>query len=86
MTGELMQLIDPTHPAYRNVRVRALIVAVCLGWAGVEFFGGDPFWGVLSGAAGIYAFYMLFWTFKPQPPAEEKTESAEPVADGKDPE
>lgn len=64
-----MQLIDPSHPAYRHVWVRALIVAVCLGWSALEFIGGDPFWGVLSGAAGIYAFYMLFWTYK-QPSAE----------------
>lgn len=82
-----MQLIDPSHPAYRNAWVRGLIVAVCLGWATLEFFGGDPFWGVLSGAAGIYAFYMLFWTFKPQPPVEaHQQEPAEPVSGDKDPE
>ncbi|MEX2691660.1 hypothetical protein [Rhizobium mongolense] len=65
-----MQLIDPNHPAYRRVWVRALIVGLCLGWAALEFITGDPFWGVLSAGAGVYAFYMLFWTFKPQPPAE----------------
>ena len=85
MTGGTMQLIDPSHPAYRNAWVRGLIVAVCIGWAVLEFFGGDPFWGVLSGAAGVYAFYMLFWTFKPQQPVEEKPETTETIAEDKDP-
>lgn len=77
-----MQLIDPNHPAYRHLWVRLAIVAVCFGWAAVEFITGDPFWGVLSGGAGAYAFYMLFWTFNPQPPAEA---SVEPDA-GEEPE
>ncbi|AHF85145.1 membrane protein [Rhizobium leguminosarum bv. trifolii WSM1689] len=63
-----MQLIDPNHPAYRRLWVRVAIVAVCFGWAVVEFVTGDPFWGVLAGGAGAYSFYILFWTFKPQPP------------------
>jgi hypothetical protein len=83
MTGEHMQLIDPSHPAYRQVWVRVLIVAACLVWSALEFAKGDPFWGVLSGAAGIYAFYMLFWTYKQQPPAEP-TEAPKP--DETDPE
>ncbi|MBX5203784.1 hypothetical protein [Rhizobium sp. NZLR1] len=71
-----MQLIDPNHPAYRRLWVRVAIVAVCFGWAAFEIVGGDPFWAVLSAAAGAYSFYMLFWTFKPQPEVAETT--AEP--------
>ncbi|MBB3309379.1 hypothetical protein FHT78_001108 [Rhizobium sp. BK196] len=69
-----MQLIDPNHPTYRHLWVRIAIVAVCLGWAIFEFIGGDPFWGVLAGAVGVYSFYMLIWTFDPKPP-----EAAAPV-------
>ncbi|EPE98017.1 hypothetical protein [Rhizobium grahamii] len=61
-----MQLIDPNHPAYRPLWARVLIVAVCFGWALVEIITGDPFWAVLSGGAGVYAAYMLFWSYKPQ--------------------
>ncbi|EJT04722.1 hypothetical protein [Rhizobium sp. CCGE 510] len=74
-----MQLIDPNHPAYRRLWVRVAIVAVCFGWAAFEIVGGDPFWAVLSAAAGAYSFYMLFWTFKPQPATVEA--AAEPDAD-----
>jgi len=62
-----MKLIDPNHPAYRRLWVRIAIVAVCFGWAVVELVTGDPFWAVLAGGAGAYSFYMLFWTFNPQP-------------------
>jgi hypothetical protein len=74
-----MQLIDPNHPAYQRLWVRVGIVAVCFGWAAFEIVGGDPFWAVLSAAAGAYSFYMLFWTFKPQPATVEP--AAEPEAD-----
>lgn len=83
-----MQLIDPNHPAYQRLWVRVGIVAVCFGWAAVEIIGGDPFWAVISAAAGAYAFYMLFWTFKPQsaepvvqPDAEAEDEPAETSAE-----
>ncbi|MBX5228092.1 hypothetical protein HJC06_17040 [Rhizobium sp. NLR9b] len=77
-----MQLIDPNHPAYQRLWVRVGIVAVCFGWAAVEIIGGDPFWAVISAAAGAYAFYMLFWTFKPQQQSAEP--AAEPGAEGED--
>ncbi|WP_064684491.1 hypothetical protein [Rhizobium bangladeshense] len=84
-----MQLIDPNHPAYRRLWVRIAIVAVCFGWATVEIIGGDPFWAVISAGAGAYAYYMLFWSFNPQPAAapaaesdaDDDEEDAEPAAE-----
>ena len=64
-----MQLIDPSHPLYKPLWVRILIVAVCFGWAAVESFGPQPFWAVISGALGAHAAWMLLLNFKPQPPA-----------------
>lgn len=64
-----MQLIDPSHPLYKPLWVRILIVAVCFGWAGVETLGGQPFWAMISGALGAYSAWMLLLNFKPQPPA-----------------
>jgi len=85
-----MQLIDPQHPAYRPLWVRILIVAVCFGWALVEIITGDPFWAVLSGGAGVYAVYMLFWTYKPQsaetatPPSTDDDDDKEDKENKKD--
>lgn len=52
--------LDPDHPMFSKAWVRVLTTAVPLGWAGVEFWAGDPFWGLLFGAAGAYAGYQLF--------------------------
>jgi hypothetical protein len=73
-----MQLIDPSHPIYKPLWVRILIVAVCFGWAAVETLGSQPFWAMLSGALGAYSAWMLLLNFKPQPPA---TTSDAPVQD-----
>ncbi|MBB3966842.1 MULTISPECIES: hypothetical protein [Rhizobium] len=73
-----MQLIDPSHPAYRALWVRVLIVVVCLSWTGIEAIWGDPFWAVLAAGAGVYAAYMLLWRYKAPDPAAEK--APEPVA------
>jgi hypothetical protein len=56
-------VIDPSHPFYAPVSRRYAIVAVCLFWAGVELYFGNPFWAILSGAVGVYAFWMLIYTF-----------------------
>ncbi|TXI11240.1 MAG: hypothetical protein E6Q76_02750 [Rhizobium sp.] len=74
-----MQLIDPSHPLYKPLWVRILIVAVCFGWAAVETLGSQPFWAMLSGALGAYSAWMLLLNFKPQPP--EATNSAPAQAD-----
>lgn len=62
-----MQLIDPSHPFYRPLWRRILIVAVCLGWAAVEALTREPFWAILVGAVGIYAAWMLLLNFNPIP-------------------
>lgn len=86
-----MQLIDPTHPLYKPLWVRVLIVAVCFGWAIVEAFGPQPFWAVLAGGLGAYAAWVLLLTFNPAPPkveaeaatASEPDEDDQPADDKK---
>lgn len=86
-----MQLIDPSHPIYKPLWVRILIVAVCFGWAAVETLGSQPFWAMLSGALGAYSAWMLLLNFKPQPPAanveavpqDDAGEDETPRGDGK---
>ncbi len=43
---------------------RVVLVVICVGWAGVEFLTGTPFWGVLFLAMGIMAlrqFHRTNW-------------------------
>lgn len=63
-------MIDIDHPIYKPLWARLLIVGVCFGWAGFEFYNGAAFWGMLVGAMGVYAAYKLFYEFgRPRPPA-----------------
>ncbi|AVA22438.1 hypothetical protein ACXHXG_10065 [Rhizobium sp. LEGMi198b] len=81
-----MKLIDPNHPAYKPLWVRVLIVAVCFGWAIVEALGPQPFWAVLAGGLGVYAAWMLLFSFNPQPPkAEAESAAASDEADDDEP-
>jgi hypothetical protein len=81
-----MQLIDPNHPTYRPLWVRVAIVAVCLGWATIEAFTGEPFWAILVGAVGVYAAWVLLLNFKPQAPQDETKTTAASDGEGDGPE
>ncbi|MCJ8519502.1 divalent metal cation (Fe/Co/Zn/Cd) transporter [Pseudorhizobium tarimense] len=63
-------MIDIDHPMYKPLWARLLIVGVCVAWAGFEFYSGEPFWGMIVGAMGIYAGYKLFYEFGRKPKTE----------------
>jgi hypothetical protein len=68
------KFLDTDHPWFRPLWVRILVVALCAGWAALEFGllrflglpAGSPFWGVLFLAIGGYAAYKFFFDFRPQ--------------------
>jgi hypothetical protein len=62
-----MMGIDPSHPFYAVAWRRYAIVSVCLIWSGIELYFGNPFWAILSGAVGTYAFWVLIFTFGKKP-------------------
>ncbi len=66
-----MQILDPTDPFYRPRWRRVAIVAVTLGWAIFEFATGSPFWGILTGALGLYCLNALFIAYQPSPDAND---------------
>ena len=59
--------IDPEHPFYAVAWRRYAIVASCFIWAGFELYLGSPMWAMLFGAAGVYAFWMLIFTYRNRP-------------------
>jgi hypothetical protein len=67
------KFLDTDHPMFRPLWVRVLIVALCVGWAAMEFGllgflglpGGSPFWGMIFLALGAYAGYGFFLDFPP---------------------
>jgi hypothetical protein len=57
------KFLDTSHPMFRPLWVRVLIVALCLGWAIVEFMTASPFWGTLFLGLGAYAGYRFLFDF-----------------------
>ncbi len=58
--------IDFFLPVWRRV----VLLAVCFGWAAVEFLSGAPFWGSIFAALGGYALWQLFLCDWPDDSAE----------------
>lgn len=69
------KFLDTDHWMLRPLWVRVLIVALCVGWAAMEFgllgfLGlpvGSPFWGVIFLALGVYAAYGFFFEARRAP-------------------
>ncbi|MFK0384220.1 hypothetical protein [Agrobacterium sp. NPDC090273] len=71
--------IDTSHPLYRPIWVRLLIVGFCAAWAVVEFVNREFFWGTVVGGIAVYAGYVLLVAFKPGPAADEIKTNEEPA-------
>jgi hypothetical protein len=65
-------MFDLDHPFYRSLPLRIAIVAVCLGWAAVEFANGAAFWAALFAGVGLYAAWRFFVVFNPRDEDEPK--------------
>nr|WP_234823793.1 hypothetical protein [Agrobacterium pusense] len=80
--GNAMLNIDTSHPLYRPLWVRLLIVGFCAAWAVIEFVNREFFWGTIVAGIGAYAAYELLLKFKPAGDAPKSGNGAdEPVAE-----
>ena len=59
------KFLDTEHPMLRPLWVRLLLIAICLGWAVLEFVTGSPGWGMLFLALGGYAAWGFFIAPRP---------------------
>ena len=57
--------LDVRVPFFRPLLPRLIVVAVTLGWTAVELAGGNVFWAVLFGAAGLWLAWEFFVVFDP---------------------
>jgi hypothetical protein len=62
----MRKLLDTDHPFFRPLWIRIGLVAVCFGWAVLEFATANPFWGVIFLGFGGYAAYGFFFDFNPR--------------------
>lgn len=63
--------LDLDHPMLRPLWRRLALVALCLGWAGLEIARGAYLWAGLFGAMGLWAAWELLIAY------EEKDEDHE---------
>jgi hypothetical protein len=59
-------MFDFSHPFFRPLWLRLLIVALTLGWTAVEVATGNPGWAVIFGALGAVAVWGLLITYDPE--------------------
>jgi hypothetical protein len=52
-------MFDFTHPFFRPLWLRVLVVALALGWALFEAVTGSPGWAIIFGGIGAVAFWGL---------------------------
>ncbi len=74
---DLRSILGLDHPFFRPLWRRIAVVAVCLGWAVVEFATGGPFWGMLFGGLGLYGAWGFFVAPGPGAAPEETGEEKE---------
>ena len=60
-----MRFFDLRTPFFRPFWSRALVTAVCLGWALFELSTGAVFWAILFGAMGAWCAWEFFVVFDP---------------------
>ncbi|WP_198666173.1 DUF3329 domain-containing protein [Tropicimonas sp. IMCC34043] len=63
-------MFDFSHPFYRPLWIRILIVAVTLGWGLVEILFGEMVWAIIVLAIAGVSIWGLFVTFDPGKPEE----------------
>ena len=64
----MAKFLDTDHPMFRPLWVRALVVALAVGWAIFEFTTGSLAWGALFLALGGYAAYAFFMASRAKKP------------------
>jgi hypothetical protein len=64
-----VSFFQPQHPMWRNPLIRWICVILPLAQSAFEFYHSQPFWGLLFGALGVAALWVLVITWKGNEPA-----------------
>lgn len=67
-------MLDASHPFFRPLWLRVLVVGVTCGWALVEVVTGSPGWAIIFGAMGAMALWKLLIAYAPAAPEQEDRE------------
>ena len=69
---------------FRPLWLRVVVTGGLAIWCGLEWFAGDPFWGVLTGLGLAYSLYNFFIAF-PKDQAKPAEPAVAPPSDEEQP-
>ena len=55
------------HPWFAPLYRRIAVVAICVGWLGLEIYGGEQIWTLFAVAVTGYAVWSLLISYRPPP-------------------
>ncbi|MDI6025768.1 DUF3329 domain-containing protein [Corticibacterium sp. UT-5YL-CI-8] len=70
---------DTSHPFFRPLWRRILLVAFCVAWAGFELYMGSSFWATLVGGMAVLGAWQFLINYKPAPEPEAAKEVTDDV-------
>ena len=73
---------EAENPFYRPLWVRIVLTTVLILWCLVEWMNGQTFWGVLVGAASLWAIWTFFVTYDPNAAKGAKNDTGPHAPEG----
>ena len=58
-------MFDNSHPWFRPLYRRVLIVALCFLWLVMETIADQPLWQIIAFAMLAYAIWAFLWKYEP---------------------
>lgn len=68
-----MRMREAEHPFYRPLWVRLSLTGALLLWTALEWARNEPFWGIMTSAAAVWAIWSFFLTYDPDAAAKQAT-------------
>lgn len=60
-----MRRREAEHPFYRPLWIRVCLTGVLLVWTALEWANDEPFWGIMTSAAAVWAIWSFFLAYDP---------------------
>jgi hypothetical protein len=60
-----MKILDASHPFFRPLWRRLVIVGVSLGWSAFEYANGETVWALFFAGIGLYCAWVLLAAYQP---------------------
>lgn len=77
-----MRRREAEHPFYRPLWIRVCLTGVLVVWAALEWANDEPFWGIMTSAAAVWAIWSFFLAYDPDAAGKPARVKADASGDG----